>query len=439
MAAPGEWFPQAFAGQVLALKQKSEEFDAQLAHSREQEAARNFQFKQQFALQQQQFAGQEKEQSLRHEEFMVGVTERAKIEADRIKRTNEAMVAHGFDSLAREGTGFIPIDAADKIGPALDAMSKTGASGTDMRFHQIPIPGHGVLIQRIDDTKRQLELAKITQEIQEHKEKSALSNAQANLANEKAETAKQSRLNAVGGIAVREAEAANSAYKGYQAQSGRVMATYIGLGTEDAKKQAALISQDWRNAFPKDSKEANIITQLEAIQDAWSTQVASGRVAQKTNSEQLNSAGLGDALLHITQSLLFGPEASTKPAAGPTGPALSQEANPFFAPGEMIKGSISGSATQGGRHKAPSVLLESGQTVQLQGGATAISGTRLDPLDDPRRRDDATDILKSVKLGKLSPTDPRVQQATAYLRAVADRIKSLQPAPSTGSHFEAPF
>jgi hypothetical protein len=419
MAEPGSWFPQNFALSVLSLKQKADEFDAQLAHSREQEAARNFQFKQQFALQSAQFAGQEKERDLRHQEFMVGVAERAKLEADRIKREQEASIQHGFDSLGREGTGFIPLSAADKIGPALDALAKaqgaasSGATYAPATYHQIPLPGHGVLIQRIDDPKRQLELAKINADLRDHKENAALRDAQTRLQEEKILSEKQKRSSLSGGIPIRIGEAASKALADAQKQARAIQ--YAALQSND-KARAAEIETDWRAAFG-DPKERAQIDNWQTISQAFTADIIKGiKPPERVNPDKINQANVTDAVNKLQEQNFPGT------AAPP--PARETVTSGRFSQGPVIQqlAPNQGDTSKPSHFRVIVAHPTSGEleTVEVPGLTATTPGSRLSPALYPRFTKEAAQILNEAVTGKRGYNDPEVLDAEALL----DQLKT---------------
>src|SRR5688572_14505819 len=126
MAAPGEWFPQAFASTILQAAESRRRADAQLSEMRQQRAAENFLAEEKLRLGQQQL-----QQSQINDEVRAEIArEQAKLQAERIKAERQATIGRNITDFGRTGFAFIPTEAADKIPSLLgeETDPETGAT-----------------------------------------------------------------------------------------------------------------------------------------------------------------------------------------------------------------------------------------------------------------------------------------------------------------------
>lgn len=394
---PTSYFPTEFAQAILQLKQQRIQQQAELdemRRSRQQQAeieqSRIFwnRVAEQNRVEQ---AGEELEfrkQAFETEQVNLqkAAEQRIALEGRRLEENQEQLKFKALSDLATNGAAFIPTSGYSDYVKLRDSFQGADAGEAGTRFHEIPVPGQGIYVQRLDGeyaarvSKYDAETAKLQAE-------AAASQARANYYNNKNAIDLFKSQQSKGSLNARDAETISRLITDWQAEAHRKAAVLKAAGDPRAEE----ILRDWRAAYRDDPTATKIIEDNLALLAGYTQTLRENLpIPGTTNLQALRIAGLEESFLQTVSGQALPPMSIPGMVAPP--PEVKVTGRVLETPHPSQRARQTAAAT---------FILSSGKTVTLND---------LERLNG---------ILDDVAAGRRSRDDPLVQEAYTVLSAIS--------------------
>lgn len=397
---PSAFFPTEFAQSILSLKQKRIEQEAQLEEMRRarksQEEIEKARASAQSVASFWQAHAAEKQAKVAEaaieaekEQFAADL----QFKYDNLREARKAAQEKALNDLAIHGSAFIPAAATGEYTKLLNSLRKADDNGEGSEFAEIPIPGMGLMVTRLDG-ENALEHQKLLADINKTLQSTAVDAARTRYYDARAAREEKRSQGLIDNISHSDGRTIQSAIQMMFDSAMRKAATLKVGKTADERKQAAMIEQDWRNAY-KGTDDYDRIGQWQTILDRYlqsNTQVVDQ--LGRSNPEVLARSGYAESVADAHVFTQTGAAGATDVRREPASPVSAQAAP--TAPGPTrVTGHVWGADVDEEKW-----ILSDGRVIN----PSDIKG--------------AEDVIRSARDGDIPTDDPAFLEAAALYRAI---------------------